>query len=305
MKYNIYIYIIVALIIFLIIYIKYSPQAKINNFTQINTVAQCALLIPIHEKHFHYLYDLIPKIENIIPLYLIFSDEEQLNNFKMKDKVIPFIFSEKSSSIVTDKKFYGLKKLINSNHKYIIVCDAEIDIIPENFTMNNIIKKCSDIFNNKIIYGGEVDIKKIIINDIIDTSSSVFKNKNDIEKLRNIIRQNERLIYTWWSDLPVYQIDHLTDFFNKINTNNYNWNHFDNMIYNFYLLLYKDFKLINITKELGISNSLESYVPQNIDYINKLKDIKYSFSYISHTFFNKYKELMIKEKTLFIYHLDR
>ena len=283
----------------LILFLLYKKNENFNNDKP------CALLIPIHEKHFNYIYDLIAKIENELPLYLIFSDQEQLDKFKMKDKIIPFIYSEKSNSIVTDKKFYGLKNLINSNHEYIIVCDAEIDIIPENFNINNIMKKINEIFNNKKIYGGAVNKNDDKLNNIIISSSSVFKNNDDKQKLINIIKPNENYIYTWWSDLPVYKKDHLIDFFNKIELDNYNWNHFDNMIYNNYLLLYHNFELININPILNINDSLESYNTNDINNINKLENIKYGFSWISKGLFNNFKDILINKGSFLIYHLDR
>jgi hypothetical protein len=43
------------------------------------------------------------------------------------------------------------------------VCHAEISIIPENFNEKNILNKINKIYENKTIYGGEVDINWIKI----------------------------------------------------------------------------------------------------------------------------------------------
>ena len=76
-------------------------------------------------------------------MYLVFSNNTDYERFHMKNHIKPIICDPyESNSIVTYKKFYGLKKLANSIYDYIICCDSEIDILCNGFTNDNM--------NNKI-----------------------------------------------------------------------------------------------------------------------------------------------------------
>jgi hypothetical protein len=47
-------------------------EADINNI---------AFIIPTYPPHYHYLYNIIPKILNVINIYLVFSTSEDYNSF--------------------------------------------------------------------------------------------------------------------------------------------------------------------------------------------------------------------------------
>jgi hypothetical protein len=112
-------------------------------------------------------------------------------------------------------------------------------------------------------------------------------------------------LYFWWSDLPVYKREHLTHFFSLIEYNNINWYHFDHVIYVSYLILHHDFTLLNITPLLNHPWSLEMYNTQNIDNLQTLKSIHYSFSYITNHLYSNYVDFFKNENTFLLYHLDR
>lgn len=176
-----------------------------------------SFIIPIHPKHYHYIYDLIDIfcINNIIiDIHLVFSNECDYNNFEKKDKIKKIIIPYTTrDSIVIYKKFFALEQLKNNiQYDYFIVCDAEITIIPENFTEKNILNKINNIYTNKLIYGGmSNDIEK---NKITEQSAIIFDVNN---KLKNMT--NNYILYYWWSDLPIYKREHLIDFFSKFNYN--------------------------------------------------------------------------------------
>jgi hypothetical protein len=118
---------------------------------QINNVA---FIIPSVPRHYSYVYAFIKSIYNIIDIHIVFSNTEDYDVFEEKDKIKPIIINEPcpTNGIVTFKKFYGLKYLINSYYDYFIVCDAESEILFENFTSSNVNNKINDIFNNKIMF---------------------------------------------------------------------------------------------------------------------------------------------------------
>jgi hypothetical protein len=263
-----------------------------------------ALIIPIHPKHYHFIYNLLNKINNI-DIILIFSNEHDYNCFNYKDKIIPILLpiNTQSNSIVSYKKFYALDKLkYNKKYDYFIVLDAEIDIVIENFNKKNVINKIEKIFNNKLFYGGNSNDHGLI--NITKTSANIICNNNsEVIKLANIT--NNYTLYYWWSDLPVYKREHLCDFFSKFSYNNMNWLHFDHIIYLNYLILHHDFKCINLSQLQLCNWSLESFDTDNINKILLLKKNNLGFSWIIPRFFHKNKDFFIKEGTFILYHLDR
>ena len=116
-----------------------------------------AFIIPIHPPYYHYIYDLFDKLkrhEISIDIYLVFSSQEDYDTFVMKDGLKYFIGENlNSAAIITSKKFYALQRLVNSVYTYFIVCDAEIDILPENFTAANILRKIEGVFAGRRLYG--------------------------------------------------------------------------------------------------------------------------------------------------------
>ena len=264
-----------------------------------------ALIIPIHPKHYNFIYNFIDittkNPENNIDIFLIFSNEQDYNIFNKKDFIKKIILPPtNTNNIVTYKKFYALKNLKNeAKYDYFIVCDAEISIIPENFNRTNILNKINKIYENKLIYAGNTSQESIC--RITKESASIFI--NDVDELKNIT--NNFQLYYWWSDLPVYKREHLTDFFNKICYDNITWYHFDHKIYLNYLILYHKFNILNLSNLINHSWSLESYNTNNKETLNVLKNNNYGFSWATPNFLNDHKDFLMKEGCCLLYHLDR
>jgi len=220
----------------------------------------------------------------------------------MKEYITPIIVNGpiNKNSIITFKKFYALKELISSHFDYFIVCDSEIDIITENFTKDNITQKINNIFSNKIIYAGSVDNNDLI--GINKMCSTLFP--NDLEKLNSITKNYT--LYSWFSDLPVYRRVDLPDFFNKIDYSNIVYTHFDHLIYQFFLLLEKNFIINNVTPITKLKWSLELLITNDNNICNNLINEGYGFGWCSKTFYNM-NNIFLKDKTktFLIYHLDR
>ena len=124
-----------------------------------------------------------------------------------------------------------------------------------------------------------------------------------MDELKNIT--NNFQLYYWWSDLPVYKREHLTDFFSKICYNNINWNHFDHKIYLNYLILYHKFNILNFSNLINHYWSLESYNTNNKENLSILKNNNYGFSWATPRFLNNHKDFLMKEGCCLLYHLDR
>ena len=262
-----------------------------------------AFLIPVHPPHYHYIYNLINKCRNNdieVDIFLVFSNETDYDNFNMKNEIKSIICNPfNTKSIVTYKKFFGLKQLANSKYDYIICCDSEIDIVCENFTNTNMNEKIQHIFNTKKIYAG--DTPGILATRITQTSANLFPEKHDF--LKNITKNFT--LYFWWSDLPVYRTADITPFLSMINYDNIVYEHFDYIIYQYYLILYHGFEIINTTPITNLKHSLEGLHTNDIHILNKLVDINYGFSYITKKMYQLNKNFIDSLKGFLIYHLDR
>jgi len=271
------------------------------------------LIIPIHPKHYNFIYNLIDitnqNPENNIDIFLIFSNDNDYNIFNKKDFIKKIILPPtNTNNIVTYKKFYCLETLKNeAKYDYFIVCDAEITIIPENFNRTNILNKINKIYQNKLIYAGDIAPvpapSSNFVKQIITDSARIFINNNDVNELKNITNNFE--LYYWWSDLPVYKREHLTDFFSKICYDNIVFHHFDHKIYLNYLILYHKFNILNISNLINHNWSLESYNTNNEKNLSILKNNNYGFSWVTPHFFDNNKDYLMKEGCCLLYHLDR
>jgi hypothetical protein len=275
-----------------------------NLFVPVSTFTKgYAFIIPIHPPHYHHIYDLLRKAKLykiVLDLFLVFSNEDDYETFSMKESVKP-IFAENINinSITTSKKFYALKKLMNSKYDYFIVCDAEIDIIPENFTVHAVLQKIEAIFEKKLLYGGEVTGNPVG-EKIIKACSTVFSEDENI-----IIRNKVGDLYTWWSDLPVYKREHLPHFFERLgDLERLAWTHFDHIVYQYYLLVHHDFQVVNISPITGIRWSLEYMMIWNDKMLEKLHNIGYGFGWITKKRFQMGGDLFLKYGAFLIYHMD-
>jgi len=102
-------------------------------------ISEVAFIIPSHPPHYHYNYDFIRKLQDnniIIDIFIVFSNQSDYEQFQLKEHIKPIIITKilylnkinvyrnMFNSIVTYKKFFGLKQLIDSKYDYFIVCDS-------------------------------------------------------------------------------------------------------------------------------------------------------------------------------------
>jgi hypothetical protein len=266
-------------------------------------IENIAFVIPIHPPHYHFMYRLINtlKTNNIqINIHLVFSNANDYEHFTMKNEIQPIICcSFHTQSIITYKKFFGLQQLADSTYDYIICCDSEIDIICNNFTSDIMNDKIKQIFDNKKIYAGDITGKWV--SRIIQSSATLFPESYDF---LNMITNNFTM-YFWWSDLPVYRRTDIVPFFNMINYDNIIWEHFDYIIYQYYLILYHNFEIINTTPITNVQWSLEGLDTDDSTILNTLLDINYGFSWNTKKMYELNKTFIESQKGFLIYHLDR
>jgi len=301
-------YVVIIFLIFIIFisFFLFKKRKPINRFYEkFQSNENVALVIPIHPSHFEYLYRIINNLNNI-DLFLIFSSVEDYKLFKMKDKIKPIIVNvppekqTKETGIINVKKLLGLKQLMNTNYEYFILCDAEIEIIKNNFNKNNILSKIKNIFDSKIIYSGPTNSEGEM--NIIRTAANVFDPK-EIEKIKNETKDFN--LYFWYSDLPVYKKEHLKDFLKKIDIMKLSYHHFDYLLYQYWLILNHGFKIYNYKDLINHKSGLEFYETDKMEDLNKLKNINFGFSFVNKKLYDKNKDYLSKIGTFIIFNLDR
>ena len=279
----------------------FVPIATFNR-----TIREVAFIIPIYPPHYHYIYNLLTKLKQhniVVDIYLVFSNQEDYDAFAMKDGLLYFIGENLNPvAIINSKKFYALQKLQYSASDYFIVCDAEIDIIPEHFTAANILQKVGAIFTGKRLYGGEVAGFTTLV-PIIQSSATAFS-AYESELIRN--KTANYGLYTWWSDLPVYKREHLPHFFSRF-TDLFaiTWSQFDHLVYQYYLLAHHDFTIVNITPATGVRWSLEYLYTGDTAQLGALKATGFGFGWLGKKTYSLASDYYSGQGTFLLNHLDR
>lgn len=241
-----------------------------------------AFIIPIYPPHFDYgnallksFYD--KSLETQADLWFVFTNEEESNKYGAYENKIILpeelrIFDNKG--IINIKKFYGLKTLQNK-YDYYIVLDSEIEFIKN----INLYRICEQIYNEKKLYGNSVwNFEHLGMERIRSKCRSYFKSCTNF---KNIVNE-EKDLYLWFSNLPVYKNEYLSDFFDTINYNKNIYNltslDFDHYIYMYYLIIRKNFKIIDLKMHsyIGAGESMPEafcFVPGT--------DIKHKFNMCS------------------------
>lgn len=257
-----------------------------------------AFIITIFPPHYHYMYKFIDQLQNVIDLYLVFSNNSDYESFLLKDKIKPIIITEPIDTekinhlnIITFKKFYGLKHLMNSHYDYFILCDAEVEMVPQNCNAEHITSKIEQMFANKQFYSAPGHFREFAIG----TAQLSFPEEEYFKRLESVTNNFHR--YVWHADIPAYRRKDLHDFFKFIEGKPFN--HFDHMIYTYYLILFDDFKIIETPVFLECTDYLSD------EDIQGLIHWGYGFGYVNYGLYKKRPTFYNDHGTFLIFHLDR
>ena len=218
-------------------------------------------------------------------------------NFLILSDFVDIKIVEKTNSFVSIKKLFAISKL-KEKYDYISCIDSEIQFINDSNDFYNIMK---NIANTKIICGGKLLPNVSEKNIVKDSLTKLTDNKYHL--LLKRLSQGFTL-YTWWSNLPVYDCKILDAFLKWINFNNNNlerfcWNIFDDMTYNYFCLLFHNykFKLIkNCFHSLEFANSnIVEDVDKNICKLYWVNNLAY----------NQNKTYYENNNFQIVFHLDR
>jgi hypothetical protein len=286
-----------------------------------------AFIIPVFHAHFHHIYNNIEVFKyNKVPLFLIFSNIGEMELYikhappgereYAKCIVLPPELVNDEKTIVTSKKFYAFKKLIDSDYDYFISIDAEILVNPAFLTNENILEKVLKVFENKKIFGGMMDphdfntrmtgshVNFELFSKILRNAASVFKDA-EFEIIKE--KTNNFRLYTVWNDLVVYKKDHLMDFFSKIDERKITDRlYFDDVIYHYYLFLYHGFTFFNVTEIIpDMQTSFELFVEFTRDELDLIKEMGFSYSWTTLHEYKRHKDFFDAERLFLCYHVDR
>jgi len=269
-------------------------------------IDKVALLIPSYPNHYQILYNLLEKFNTnhiSIDIYVIFSNKEDYEKFEQKDRIKPIIAENvpQDRSIIEYKRLYGLKKMINTSYSYIISCVSETDIIPENFTQENIMRKIDDIFNKKNLYGAVTSDNKLFT-EIMTVAGSVFTG-NDHHKLKS--ETKNLTLYTYFYDIPVYKREYIQDFLDKINydTLKLTWYHFDNLMHNNYLIVHREFKVVDISAFVEEKGNGPLFKTR--ENVRKCKELGFGFSCLVGSEWKENRSIYEAERTFLLINTDR
>jgi hypothetical protein len=284
-------------------FVKEREEFKEEKISE--NIDNVALLIPVYPKHYTVMYTLLNKIKdnNIhIDIYCIFSNSDDYYTFEMKDMVKEIIAERvpDDKSVVEYKRLYGLKQMINTKYEYIISCVSETDIVPENFTKDNLTKKLSDIFINKRLYG--VKMPGALFKDVMSACANVYTG----EEYKKLETATDNLtLYTYFYDVPVYKREHIQKFLEKIkyDTLQLTWFNFDNLMYDYYLVVDQNFEIVDIS-EFAKDDGNGIYT-ESVDNFDKLKSTGFGFGNAGNKFWNLMKNKLIEEKTFLVINTDR
>jgi hypothetical protein len=262
-------------------------------------VPEFAFIIPIAPKHFGHLAQFL-RSNPWKNTFVVFSSKEDYDNFDCKDNCIPLFASCDGRQIINYKKFEGLKQAIKQGgeFKYFIVCDAEIEIVANNFNGSTITRSLERFFSSKCIFAGDIELSRIGKGTLVfpTAAAGLFKSEDDRVKISGLT--NNFRLYTWWSDIPVYAAEHLDEFFNLIDESKLSYESFDHLAYQYYLLLYRDFKIIQIP---GLKWSLELFNGEFAD----LEKYGVNYNWVAKYSYQQNQEYFNSNGTYLLYHLDR
>lgn len=284
------------LFLLLILLILLCFVNKRENFD--NKHERYCVVVPVYPPHYKYVKELINSI-NDIDIYFVFTTQEEYKKFPTKwdNKIIldEHITNEQIKLLTDKRSLPSFKKLmslkiLHKKYDYITCIDAETKIVKS--------PDLEKVYNSKVVIGG---ITKTT-SDIVKSSTSMIKNVSD-----KIIKtlSNDYKYFTWWSIMPVYKCNTVPDFLNKIGMddlttfiNDIEYYFFENLAYNYYCILYQDFKKIIVP---DIEHSLEGQPSQIVE-----KYIHYNIGWIALSTYKQNPDFYDKQDNIYmIYHLDR
>jgi hypothetical protein len=197
---------------------------------------------------------------------------------------------EQTVTYVIFKKLFALKHLY-SFYDYILCCDAEIVMLKT----TGYYEMMKAVVAQRTICGGIVKTEdRVVRSTMFDLTP-----RADHERLRRLGR-----LKTWWSNVPVYDCKHVPAFLEWIQFKpsaflKYSWYFFENMAYDYFCLLYCNYKLVVVP---GIGDSLEMCGFQVLKDVN---ETKCKLWWVNRRAFRTNETYFLNNDFYIVFHFDR
>ena len=271
---------------------------------------KCAFVVPLHPKHFQYGYTIIGSLNGSdADVYFVFTTAEDKNIFQaglvddidVKGLILSDFADieivDKTKSYVSIKKLFALSVLYKK-YDYISCIDSEIKFLRK----NNFYNVMKSVVDKQTICGGKVPDHHTREREIIRDSTTLLVDERYHNDLQNLTEYFT--IYTWWSNLPVYDCKIAEEFLQWINFHSNNldrfcWNVFDDMTYNFFCILIKHYKLEIIP---NCFHSLELCDSKLVEYTDQQLCKLY---WVNNKAYLQNKDYYDNSEFYIIFHIDR
>lgn len=200
------------------------------------------IIVPINIGKLKYVDMFIQNCKrlNISPLYVIsISELDLIDRYSEIDYVISPVWSDEQG-VVTRKKFFGLDHAFSKGYKYCIALDCGCEIIKP-IPFDKIVETY-----NKDYYCNDRQSNPFI-DDIIYESGKVIGLANPITNY-----------YTWFNEIPIYNVKDYYDFKTKFNFDNINGYCFDHLMFQYYMVKNEKRKFVKISNTKTIESIIES-----------------------------------------------
>lgn len=215
-------------------------------------------VVPTYVHHFEYAYklrDSFSKFNYNSDLLFVLSNSRECEIFEEGESKKCFLMDNFTRGadyrgIITIKKFQGLESAHSLGYEYAIVLDCEtvftkqFDALEASKYLSQTKKVYSSTTNHYVL----IDVNK---------SASMFFDAEEQEKLRIIT--NDFREYFWFNNLAFYDLSFFDKFMNKMYKGDASQfyskmssAHFDHTIYIYYCLLYENYELVNLNKEIDL-----------------------------------------------------
>jgi hypothetical protein len=201
--------------------------------------------VPVHPPKFSFAKDLLNSFNRYTyflqaDMVFVFSSQEDYLAFDefVDYLIVPeHIAENKKNNAINKKKLYAIKKL-KEKYKYILVLDA--DCIFMRYV--DLEMEFDDYFQRRVLYGNKafgIEITCLVQN----SARSHFGGNKDYHKTEN-------RLYLWFNQPSIYKCDHIDDFFSAMDFDEdfstILWQDFDYYLYMYYLILYRDFTIVDL-----------------------------------------------------------
>lgn len=240
-----------------------------------------------------------------VDIYFIFTTWKEKHEFQQKTSdhfsyfiltdLCPLKVCDKNVSYVTFKKLFALS-LLYQKYDYITCCDAEITFLKQ----TGFYEMMQAVVNNRTICGGIINNPLAGENKIIEATKYKLTPPVFHKSLKEIGN-----VYTWWSNVPVYDCKRVEEFlcwiqFNPTAYSKFSWYFFENMAYDYFCITRLNYKLIIVPNVVG--HSLEA---ENSRTIQRVNEKQCKLFWVNHAAYETNRSYYDTHDFWIVFHLDR